>query len=98
MPDADTVFRIASMTKSFTGAAVLLLRDEGALAPGRRGGAIPAVGLAGVRPSDGRLRASHLSGPLLTMAGGFPTDYPWGDRQQGLPDAVGFDGLARRRV
>ena len=29
--DADSVFRIASMTKSFTAAAVLLLRDEGAL-------------------------------------------------------------------
>ena len=31
-PDADTVFRIASMTKSFTAAAILLLRDEGRLA------------------------------------------------------------------
>ena len=26
-PDADTVFRIASMSKSFTASAVLLLRD-----------------------------------------------------------------------
>jgi CubicO group peptidase (beta-lactamase class C family) len=31
-PDADTVFRIGSITKSFTGLAVLSLRDEGALA------------------------------------------------------------------
>src|ERR1035438_5012846 len=31
-PDAGTVFRIASMTKSFTAAAVLALRDDGALA------------------------------------------------------------------
>jgi CubicO group peptidase (beta-lactamase class C family) len=31
-PDQDTVFRIASMTKSFTAATVLLLRDEGMLA------------------------------------------------------------------
>ncbi|HZZ54797.1 MAG TPA: serine hydrolase domain-containing protein, partial [Trebonia sp.] len=31
-PDADTVFRIASMSKSFTASAVLLLRDEGRLA------------------------------------------------------------------
>src|SRR5216683_6030965 len=30
-PDADTVFRIASMTKSFTATAVLALRDDGAL-------------------------------------------------------------------
>ena len=31
-PDAGTVFRIASMTKSFTAAAVLALRDDGRLA------------------------------------------------------------------
>ena len=30
-PDADTVFRIASMTKSFTAAAILALRDDGVL-------------------------------------------------------------------
>ena len=30
-PDADTIFRIASMTKSFTASTVLLLRDEGRL-------------------------------------------------------------------
>jgi CubicO group peptidase (beta-lactamase class C family) len=30
-PDADTVFRIASMTKSFTASTLLLLRDEGRL-------------------------------------------------------------------
>jgi len=31
VPDADTVYRIASMTKSFTASAILLLRDEGRL-------------------------------------------------------------------
>src|SRR5215469_6225242 len=30
-PDADTVFRIASMTKSFTASAILALRDDGVL-------------------------------------------------------------------
>jgi len=30
-PDADTVFRIASMTKSFTASAILTLRDDGLL-------------------------------------------------------------------
>ena len=30
-PDADSVFRIASMTKSFTASTLLLLRDEGRL-------------------------------------------------------------------
>ena len=31
VPDADTVFRIASITKSFTAATILLLRDKGHL-------------------------------------------------------------------
>src|ERR1700748_1683881 len=30
-PDERTVFRIASMSKSFTASAIMLLRDEGAL-------------------------------------------------------------------
>ncbi len=30
-PDADTVFRIASMSKSFTASAILSLRDDGEL-------------------------------------------------------------------
>ena len=30
-PDAATVFRIASMTKSFTASAILALRDDGSL-------------------------------------------------------------------
>ena len=89
-PDAGTVFRIASMTKSFTAAAVLLLRDEGALAladpadryvPELKGLALPGADCPPVT-----LR--HL----LTMTAGFPTDDPWGDRQQGLPLAE-FAGL-----
>jgi CubicO group peptidase (beta-lactamase class C family) len=31
LPTSDSVFRIASMTKSFVAAAILLLRDEGKL-------------------------------------------------------------------
>jgi CubicO group peptidase (beta-lactamase class C family) len=82
-PDQDTVFRIASMTKSFTAAAVLLLRDEGALAlddlaeefvPELRGWPL-------VTPGAARVSIRHL----LTMTAGLPTDDPWGDRQQGLP-------------
>ena len=86
VPDADTVFRIASMTKSFTASAVLLLRDEGALALDDE--AVRYVPeLAGVRPPT--LDAPPVTvRTLLTMAAGFPTDDPWGDRQQGLPDAA----------
>lgn len=74
-PTCDTIFRIASMTKSFTAAVVLQLRDEGLL-----------------RLDDHV--ASHVpalqTGPpimlrqLLTMSAGFPSDDPWGDRQQDL--------------
>lgn len=82
-PRADTVFRIASMTKSFTASAIMLLREDGVLRlddpahlylPGLRGVRLPA---ADCRPVAIR--------QLLTMTAGFPTDDPWGDRQQGLP-------------
>jgi CubicO group peptidase (beta-lactamase class C family) len=81
-PDAGTVFRIASMTKSFTAAAVLALRDDGCLGlddlaeqfvPELRGLTLPS-------PDSPRVSIRHL----LTMTAGFPTDDPWGDRQQGL--------------
>ncbi len=79
VPDAATVFRIASMSKSFTASAVLLLRDCGALAlddPADK--YVPE--LAGW-PAGSRVTIRQL----LTMTAGFPTDDPWGDRQQGLP-------------
>jgi CubicO group peptidase (beta-lactamase class C family) len=87
-PDADTVFRIASMTKSFTAATVLLLRDDGRLRlddpladhlPAARALAVP-----GSLPLTLR--------DLLTMGAGLPTDDPWGDRQESLPTAE-FDAL-----
>ena len=81
-PDADSVFRIASMTKSFTAATIFLLRDEGLLRLDEPAATyVPA--LAGWRPptADGdRITVRHL----LTMSAGLPTDDPWGDRQQDL--------------
>ncbi|HEY6491898.1 MAG TPA: serine hydrolase domain-containing protein [Trebonia sp.] len=82
-PDERTVFRIASMSKSFTASAILLLRDAGALAlddpaakyvPELANLAYPDAGTAPITVRN-----------LLTMTAGFPTDDPWGDRQQGLP-------------
>jgi CubicO group peptidase (beta-lactamase class C family) len=82
-PDADTVFRIASMTKSFTAATVLLLRDEGRLRLDDPVAAhVPA--LAGWRPRTADAAAITIR-DLLSMASGLATDDPWGDRQQGLP-------------
>ena len=87
-PDADTVFRIASMSKSFTAAAIMALRDSGLLAlddPAEK--YVPELASwPGVTPDAERITIRSL----LTMSAGFPTDDPWGDRQQGLPaDAFG---------
>ena len=91
-PDEHSVYRIASMTKSFTAATVLSLRDEGVLSLDD-----PIIDhapeLAGVRgpTSDaGPVRIRHL----LTMAAGFVTDNPWGDRQLDITDD-GLDEVVR---
>ena len=94
-PDSGTVFRIASMTKSFTASAVLLLRDAGSLAlDDPAATSVPELagwtyGAADAAPVTIR--------QLLTMTAGFPTDDPWGDRQQGLPIQA-FDELLARGV
>ena len=94
-PDADTVFRIASMSKSFTASAVLLLRDAGSLALDDPAATyVPQLadwryGSADAAPVTIR--------QLLTMTAGFPTDDPWGDRQQGLPIQA-FDELLARGI
>jgi CubicO group peptidase (beta-lactamase class C family) len=82
-PDADTVFRIASMTKSFTAAAILALRDDGLLRLDDLAEEyVPEMhGWPPVTPDSARVSIRSL----LTMTAGFPTDDPWGDRQQGLP-------------
>jgi CubicO group peptidase (beta-lactamase class C family) len=85
VPDAGTVFRIASMTKSFTAATVLGLRDEGALRLDDLAQDYVAE-LAGVElPSADAPRPTIRN--LLTMTAGFPTDDAWGDRQQSLDPA-----------
>jgi len=82
-PDAATVFRIASMTKSFTASAILALRDDGTLRlDDLAGDYVPELrDWPPVSPDSARISIRHL----LTMTAGFPTDDPWGDRQQGLP-------------
>lgn len=82
VPGPDHVFRIASMTKSFTAATVLLLRDDGLL------GLDDAVArhlpyLADWRPAADDAAPVTIR-QLLTMSAGLATDDPWGDRQQGL--------------
>ncbi len=80
--DTDTVFRIASMSKSFTALAVLKLRDAGKLGlddpvsrhvPELRGWRLPT-----------RDSAPITLRHLLSHAAGLPEDNPYGDRQLAL--------------
>ena len=82
-PDADSVFRIASMTKSFTAATTVLLRDEGLLNLDEPVGTyVPELaGCRGPTTDSPLVTVRHL----LTMSSGLPTDDPWGDRLQGMP-------------
>ena len=74
--DIDTVFRIASMTKSFTAMAVLKLRDEGKLS-------LEAPIASYLPEFSANAGPTHDSPPvtarlLLTHAGGLPWDDLWG--------------------
>jgi len=83
-PDLDTVFRIASMTKSFTAATLLSLRDAGALRLDDEVAEYVPEASALCPPTDDAPALTLRA--LLTMTAGLPTDDPWGDRQQDLPD------------
>lgn len=83
--DTSSVFRIASMTKSFTAVAILQLRDAGKLsldAPAER-----------YVPELAKLRYATSDAPritvrdLLSHSAGFPEDNPWGDQQLAATDA-----------
>lgn len=84
----QTVFRIASMTKSFSAAATLILRDEGVL---RLDDPVAhhAPELAALERVDS---ASITIRDLLSMTSGLPTDDPWADRHLDLTDAE-FDRI-----
>jgi D-alanyl-D-alanine-carboxypeptidase/D-alanyl-D-alanine-endopeptidase len=82
---ADTLFRIASMTKAFTALTVLKLRDDGRLrldapaaeyVPELRGWKYPTDDSPQIRVRD-----------LLNHVAGLVTDDPWGDRQTPMPEA-----------
>jgi len=76
---SSSVFRIASMSKSFTAMAILKLRDEGKLNLDD-----PAYLYI---PALKKLKYATADSPpitirhLLTHGAGFPEDNPWGDRQ-----------------
>ncbi len=89
-PNADSVFRIASMTKSFTAAAILMLRDQGLLvldAPVST--YVPELDGVSLPTSDSRPPTVR---DMLTMSAGWATDDPWADRQESL-DPAGFTAM-----
>jgi CubicO group peptidase (beta-lactamase class C family) len=92
---AETLFRIASMTKAFTALSILKLRDDGTLAldapaetyvPEMRGWRYPTEDSPRIRVRE-----------LLTLTAGFVTDDPWGDRQTPMPEQE-FTQLLRNGV
>jgi CubicO group peptidase (beta-lactamase class C family) len=91
--DADTVFRIASMTKSFTALAILKLRDEGKLS-------LEDL-VATYIPDAAKLtNSTRDSAPLtirqlLSHSAGFPEDNAWGDPRLDLSERD-FSALLRR--
>jgi CubicO group peptidase (beta-lactamase class C family) len=84
-PRADTVFRIASMTKSITGVCAMLLRDDGLL--------VLDAPVSQYVPQLKGLRApTSDSAPvtvrqLLTMSAGFVEDDPWADRHLAMSES-----------
>ncbi len=81
---STTAFRIASMTKSFTAALVLSLRDEGALSIDVPIGELAPelAGVVGPGPDPALITLRHL----LTMSSGLATDDPWADRHLDATD------------
>lgn len=80
----DTVFRIASMTKSFTAMSILKLRDEGKLSlddPVSK-----YVSSLADLPYPTKDSPALTIRHLLTHSEGFPEDNPWGDRQLAQTD------------
>jgi len=86
----DSVFRIASMTKSFTAMAILQLRDAGKLSlddPAER--YLPELARLLYPTKDSpKITIRHL----LTHSAGFPEDNPWGDQQLAMSESA-FDAL-----
>lgn len=78
-----SMFRIASMTKSFTAMAILKLRDEGKL----RLDDPVSLYIPEIMNNQLTADASPITiRDLLTHASGLPYDDPWADRQLDMPE------------
>ena len=82
LPNPNTVYRIASCTKSFTAAGLLALRDAQFLQlDDPIQDYLPEIKFLGLPGMD--LPAPTLR-MVLTMSLGLPTDDPWADRQESM--------------
>ena len=92
---ADSLFRIASMSKAFTAMAILKLRDDGRLQlddPAER--YVPELKNWRYPTADSpKITVRNL----ITHTAGFMEDNPWGDRQQVMPEAE-FTGFLKDGV
>ncbi|PWK26529.1 CubicO group peptidase (beta-lactamase class C family) [Arcicella aurantiaca] len=83
LADGKSVYRIASMSKSFTAMAILQLRDAGKLKLDEPVSLyIPEIKGQKFSADSPEITIRHL----LTHAAGFPEDNPWGDRQLAISD------------
>ncbi|WP_426166850.1 serine hydrolase domain-containing protein [Sandarakinorhabdus sp. DWP1-3-1] len=82
---ADSLFRIASMSKAFTALAILKLRDDGKLALDAPAETYLPEIAAWTYPTTDSPRITVRN--LLTHSSGFVEDNPWGDRQQVMAEA-----------
>ncbi len=89
-PTSETVYRIASMTKSFTSATVLALRDRGVFSlNGPIGTLAPELAtVVGPTADAAPITLAHL----LSMSSGLATDDAWADRHLDITTAE-FDAL-----
>lgn len=90
-----SLFRIASMSKSFTAMAILKLREEGKLrlddAASRYIPVLKDMSLLAADAPPITIR------DLLTHSAGFPEDNPWGDRQLDITHDV-FTAMLQRGI
>jgi CubicO group peptidase (beta-lactamase class C family) len=80
-PGPETVYRIASCTKSFTATMLMILRDREVINLD-----CPITNFV---PEFTQAIAEHVYDPptirmLMSMSGGLPTDDPWADRQESI--------------
>ncbi len=91
----QSVFRIASMSKSFTSMAILKLRDQGKLLLDEPASKyVPELKGQKLVSQDGpEITIRHL----MTHGAGFPEDNPWGDRQLGISDEA-FSAMLKKGI